>query len=98
MTYWRVEIALEGNQYFTAEMPKTSPDQKVTDIVDQICRVQYPVFPDSETEYTVLNTKKIIRMKITELTNKEVNSDEEAVHCSGLYDHRPGEYRHADGM
>lgn len=68
MTYWRVEIALEGNQYFTAEMPKTSPDQKVTDIVDQICCVQYPVFPDSDTEYTVLNSKKIIRMSIKEVT------------------------------
>ena len=68
MTYWRIEIALEGNQYYTAEMPTTSPNLKVTDIVDQICRVQYPVFPDSETEYTVLNTKKIIRMSIKEVT------------------------------
>lgn len=67
MTYWRIEIALEGNQYYTAEMP-SSPDQKVTDIVDQICRVQYPVFPDSETEYTIINTKKIIRMSIKEVT------------------------------
>ena len=67
MTYWRVEIALEGNQYFTAKLP-ASPDLKVTDIVDQICRVQYPVFPDSETEYTVINTKKIIRMSIKEVT------------------------------
>lgn len=68
MRYWQIEIALEGNQYFTAEMPKTSPDQKVTDIVDQICRVQYPVFPDSDTEYTIINSKKIIRMSIKEVT------------------------------
>ena len=68
MKYWRIEIALEGNQYFTAEMPKTSPDQKATDVVDHICRVQYPVFPDSETEYTIINTKKIIRMSIKEVT------------------------------
>lgn len=68
MTYWRIEIVLEGNQYFTAEMPKTNPDQKVTDIVDQICHVQYPVFPDSDTEYTIINTKKIIRMSIKEVT------------------------------
>lgn len=68
MTCWRIEIALEGNQYYTAEMPTTSPNLKVTDIVDQICRVQYPVFPDSETEYTVLNSKKIIRMSIKEVT------------------------------
>lgn len=68
MTYWRIEIALEGNQYYTAEMPTTSPNLKVTDIVDQICRVQYPVFPDSETEYTIINTKKIIRMSIKEVT------------------------------
>lgn len=68
MTYWRIEIALEGNQYYTAEMPTTSPNLKVTDIVDQIYRVQYPVFPDSETEYTVLNSKKIIRMSIKEVT------------------------------
>lgn len=67
MRYWRIEIALEGNQYYTAEMPAT-PDVKVTDIVDQICSVQYPVFPDSETEYTVLNSKKIIRMSIKEVT------------------------------
>lgn len=68
MTCWRIEIALEGNEYFTAEMPITSPNLKVTDIVDQICGVQYPVFPDSETEYTVLNSKKIIRMSIKEVT------------------------------
>lgn len=68
MTYWRIEIALEGNQYYTAEMPATSPNLKVTDIVDQICGVQYPVFPDSETEYTVLNSKKIIRMSVKEVT------------------------------
>lgn len=67
MTYWRIEIALEGNQSYTAEMP-SSPDLKVTDIVDQICRVQYPVFPDSDTEYTIINTKKIIRMSIKEVT------------------------------
>lgn len=68
MRYWQIEIALEGNLYYNAEMPKTSPDQKVTDIVDQICRVQYPVFPDSDTEYTIINTKKIIRMSIKEVT------------------------------
>lgn len=68
MTYWRIEIALEGNQYYIAKLPTTSPNLKVTDIVDQICGVQYPVFPDSETEYTVLNSKKIIRMSIKEVT------------------------------
>ncbi len=68
MKCWRIEIALEGNQYYTAEMPTTSPNLKVTDIVDQICGVQYPVFPDSETDYTVLNSKKIIRMSIQEVT------------------------------
>lgn len=68
MTYWRIEIVLEGNLYYNAEMPITSPNLKVTDIVDQICRVQYPVFPDSENEYTVINTKKIIRMSIKEVT------------------------------
>ena len=67
MTYWRIEIALEGNQYYTAEL-QSSSDLKVADIVDKICRVQYPVFPDSETEYTVINTKKIIRMSIKEVT------------------------------
>lgn len=68
MRYWQIEIALEGNLYYNAEMPITSPNLKVTDIVDQICGVQYPVFPDSETEYTVINTKKIIRMTIKEVT------------------------------
>lgn len=68
MTYWRIEIALEGNQYYIAKLPTTSSNLKVTDIVDQICGVQYPVFPDSETEYTVLNSKKIIRMSIKEVT------------------------------
>lgn len=67
MTYWRIEIVLEGNLYYNAEM-SGSPDLKVTDIVDQICHVQYPVFPDSETEYTIINTKKIIRMSIKEVT------------------------------
>ena len=28
----------------------------------------YPVFTDSENEYTVINTKKIIHMKIKEVT------------------------------
>lgn len=69
MTYWRIEIALEGNQYYTAEIPTTSPDQQVTDVIERICRVQYAVFPDSETECTVLNSKKIIRMSIKEVTN-----------------------------
>lgn len=68
MRYWRIEIALEGNQYYTAELQATSPNLKATDIVDRICGVQYPVFPDSETEYTVLNSKKIIRMSIKEVT------------------------------
>ena len=68
MTYWHIDITLEGNQHYCAEIPTTSPDLKVTDVIDQICRVQYPVFPDSETEYTVLNSKKIIRMSIKEVT------------------------------
>lgn len=67
MRYWQIQIALEGNLYYNAEMP-ASPNLKVTDIVDQICGVQYPVFPDSETDYTVLNSKKIIRMSIKEVT------------------------------
>lgn len=68
MTYWHVEIILEGDKRYTANMPKTSPDQKVTDVIQQICRVPYPVFEDSENEYTVINTKKIIHMSIKEVT------------------------------
>lgn len=68
MTYWHVEITLEGDKRYAADMPKTSPDLKVTDVVDQICRVPYPVFEDSENEYTVINSKKIIRMSIKEVT------------------------------
>ena len=68
MTYWHVKIILEGDKRYAANMPKTSPDQKVTDVIEQICRVQYPVFPDSETEYTIINTKKIIQMEIKEVT------------------------------
>ena len=68
MTYWHVEITLEGDKRYAADMPKTSPDQQVTDVIEQICRVPYPVFPDSETEYTVLNSKKIIHMEIKEVT------------------------------
>nr|DAK52020.1 MAG TPA: hypothetical protein [Caudoviricetes sp.]DAM11391.1 MAG TPA: hypothetical protein [Caudoviricetes sp.]DAZ00916.1 MAG TPA: hypothetical protein [Caudoviricetes sp.] len=49
-------------------MPKTSPDQQVTDVIQQICHVPYPVFEDSENEYTVINTKKIIHMSIKEVT------------------------------
>lgn len=68
MTYWHVEITLEGDKRYAADMPKTSPDLKVTDVVDQICHVPYPVFEDSENEYTVINTKKIIHMSIKEVT------------------------------
>ena len=68
MTYWHVEITLEGDKRYAADMPKTSPDQQVTDVIEQICRVPYPVFPDSENEYTVINSKKIIRMSIKEVT------------------------------
>ena len=70
MTYWHVEITLEGDKRYAANMPKTSPDQKVTDVIQQICRVPYPVFEDSENEYTytIINSKKIIHMSIKEVT------------------------------
>lgn len=68
MTYWHVEITLEGDKRYAADMPKTSPDQKVTDVIQRICGVPYPVFEDSENEYTVINTKKIIHMSIKEVT------------------------------
>lgn len=68
MSYWHVEITLEGDNRYAADMPKTSPDQKVTDVIERICGVPYPVFADSETEYTVINTKKIIHMSIKEVT------------------------------
>lgn len=68
MTYWHVEITLEGDKRYAADMPKTSPDQQVTDVIQQICRVPYPVFEDSGDEYTVINSKKIIRMSIKEVT------------------------------
>lgn len=68
MTYWHVEITLEGDKRYAADMPKTSPDQQVTDVIQQICRVPYPVFEDSGNEYTVINTKKIIRMSIKEVS------------------------------
>lgn len=68
MTYWHVEITLEGEQRYTADMPKTSSDQQVTDVIQQICGVSYSVFEDSGNEYTVINTKKIIHMSIKEVT------------------------------
>ena len=68
MTYWHVEITLEGDKRYAADMPKTSPDQQVTNVIQQICRVPYPVFEDSENEYTVINTKKIVHMHIKEVT------------------------------
>lgn len=68
MTYWHVEITLEGDKRYAADMPKTSPDQQVTDIIERICSVPYPVFEDSGNEYTVINTKKIIHMSIKEVT------------------------------
>ena len=68
MTYWHVEITLEGDKRYAADMPKTSPDQPVTNVIQQICGVPYPVFEDSENEYTVINTKKIIHMSIKEVT------------------------------
>jgi hypothetical protein len=68
LTYWHVEITLEGDKRYAADMPKTSPDQQVTDVIQQICRVPYPVFEDSGDEYTVINSKKIIHMSIKEVT------------------------------
>ena len=68
MTYWHVEITLEGDKRYAADMPKTSPDQQVTAVIEQICRVPYPVFEDSGNEYTVINSKKIIHMEIKEVT------------------------------
>lgn len=68
MTYWHVEITLEGDTRYAADMPKTSPDQQVTDVIQRICVVPYPVFEDSGDEYTVINTKKIIHMSIKEVT------------------------------
>ena len=68
MTYWHVEINLEGDTRYAADMPKTSPDQQVTDVIKHICGVPYPVFDDSGNEYTVINTKKIIHMSIKEVT------------------------------
>lgn len=68
MTYWHVEITLEGDKRYAADMPKTSPDQQVTDVIQRICGVLYPVFEDSGDEYTVINTKKIIHMSIKEVT------------------------------
>ena len=67
MTYWHIEITLEGDKRYAADMPKTSPDQRVTDVIQQICNFGYPVFEDSENEYTVINTKKIIHMSIKEV-------------------------------
>lgn len=77
MRYWHIEITLEGNECYAVNMPKTHPDQQVTDIIKQICHVQYPVFQDSENEYTVINSKKIIRMTITEPVNREVDLEED---------------------
>ena len=68
MTYWHIEITLEGDTRYAADMPKTSPDQQVTDVIQRICGVSYPVFDDSGNEYTVINTKKIIHMSIKEVT------------------------------
>ena len=68
MSYWHVEINLEGDTRYAADMPKTSPDQQVTDVIQNICGVPYPVFYDSGNKYTVINTKKIIHMSIKEVT------------------------------
>lgn len=68
MSYWDIEINLEGDQHYTGKMPKTSPDQQATDVIEWIRRVPYPVFEDSGDEYTVINSKKIIHMSIKEVT------------------------------
>lgn len=68
MTYWHVEITLEGDKRYAADIPKTSPDQQVTDVTKHISGVPYLVFDDSGNEYTVINTKKIIHMSIKEVT------------------------------
>ena len=67
MTYWHVEITLKGDKRYAADMPKTSPDQQVTDVIEHICGVPYPVFADSENKYVVINSKKIIHMEIEEV-------------------------------
>ena len=68
MSYWHVEINLEGDTRYAADMPKTSPDQQVTDVIQQICGVPYPVFDNSGDVYTVINIKKIVHMSIKEVT------------------------------
>ena len=68
MSYWHVEITLEGDTRYAADMPKTSPDQQVTDVIERICGVPYPVFADSGNAYTVITTKNLIHMRIKEVT------------------------------
>ena len=68
MTYWHGVFPLDGDHRYAADMPNTRPDQQVTDVIERICGVPYPVFDDSGNEYTVINTKKIIHMSIKEVT------------------------------
>lgn len=68
MTYWHVEIDLESEKHYTVDMPKTYPDENAADVCNRICQVPYPAFQESEKKYTVLNSKKIIRMEIEEVT------------------------------
>lgn len=93
MPYWDIDIYLEGNRYCMVKLPKLSPDEVATDVVKRICGVAFPIFENSNDSFTVVNTQKIVEIDI-----KEKNIDEKEVHCSGLYDHCPGQYRSTDGM
>lgn len=67
MSVWRVEIDLEEGTHYTVTLPKSYPNQDASDICQKICKVPYPAFEESPKKYTVINSKKIIRMEIEEV-------------------------------
>lgn len=68
MSSWRIKVDLEGGTNYVITMPKTRPDENAADVCRKICQLQYPVFQDSKKKYTVINSEKIIRMEIEEVT------------------------------
>ena len=68
MSVWRVKVDLEGGTKYVITLPKTRPDESAADVCRKICQLQYPVFQDSKNKYTVINSEKIIRMGIEEVT------------------------------
>lgn len=74
MSYWNINIYLESYKNCSVKLPKVSPTEIVTDVIDRICNVNFPAFENPDGSFIVVNTQKIVKMEI-----KEVEVDDEAI-------------------